>query len=1232
MSRNGPGLYEFLMEAELQQYYPGIRGDLKVQTTAQLKYVTEEDLSAIGMSKPEIRRLKKYFQKHFPQNYLSKFKKMLLPKREEQPSDVVGMLPEERHNKPSVIPLTGHQILEAIDEPNFQRLEQPECCPKDYFTLMQQCWQHEPSKRPKFSELINVLPDLKPEQVQAVQDSIEPGQLVYRQSDIITVLDKGSSNTLWKGVLNNGKTGFFNPAHTIAYLGSNLPSNKLGEFTRGDGKNAFSSQRRKIRTDMISSPQGDLKHTGHVGLDGAYFGDISFLGKYPHLPRQVVTPYKPQEDATDNFSKISTQNARSIDMNRESTRENRSIQQETESKHESLWSDMNSEICHTTGNNANKQAMTSNIGSNTDTLGADHEYHEISDEENQDSPLKFDKTLNFDFGPSLLAEMDQMFRSLGSSPSGHSLSIEHESSNARNELREIQAKQCNKKKQATVKPISAADQKTLYSAIAMAQELTARSMTDLEHPPESPRTPASPSRRRKFSFKLPHQHSPKPDRRHFSEEAASIPDIQWLYSSLQSLSSTVSSIESLGAPSTLKLPLWDKASAEFCFAKSRELLTKSSVWASYMNIDLNEHMLDNVATKQNLTNSTKFWENGNRRDHLKCEGVSDVDIKLNVRHQHDKKFNMEDLNYGFSREMKRVSTSYVEHFEQPKYCNDETTLECTSANSERIYFREKKLDKYVKINSLEQPKLTYSSNIQEQNLSVSVKSNQALQNKLNNCGLNDCNIMPFESRYDENVDILKEKMTNFVSPCNKPDKFDVARDKTNLDLDIRPKISDTTKVNITNFTKKINMSKSRAAKMSFMPRKSNQDTNTVFGLSDNIKTNMKTSGSDSSRSNKEMIKINIQSFRKFEQNQNDHEGFPYIIFNNPIFITEIEKKESSIYSSSESLRANFQRLRRKSDAEANQVELNSKILAEKYQRKISGFESVKNYLDSKKAHSLNLGFSKLTQNMVQLGKNITQNSKNLETPLPKLLVSNIRNLDLSAPSQTSLQSLNIPIQKPKHLDLNIPLQNQSSINAKLNLIKKSNPPTSPTLHQHILESPKLYQDDPAKKELSKLDMLTEKFSDAAVYQYRTSLSESRKLPIKNKRRSFHRRNDSSDDSDSISHSEANIRSHLRYKRRHKKVPHSLRLNLKNRISFLNPDSVKGLSAVEHCGKSPPPSTSLLNSLSPPFSSKNNFLSWSENVPSSNLTFTSNSDFDSDTSSEYPEFTTDMLIFPPSSAS
>lgn len=39
-------------------------------------------------------------------------------------------------------------------------------------------------------------------------------------------------SNVWKGVLNNGKTGFFNPAYTVAYLGSNLPSNKT-EFIRG---------------------------------------------------------------------------------------------------------------------------------------------------------------------------------------------------------------------------------------------------------------------------------------------------------------------------------------------------------------------------------------------------------------------------------------------------------------------------------------------------------------------------------------------------------------------------------------------------------------------------------------------------------------------------------------------------------------------------------------------------------------------------------------------------------------------------------------------------------------------------------------------------------------------------------------------------------------------------------------------------------------------------------------
>lgn len=97
-------LYEFLLEAELHQYYSDLKNDLKasltillayfivmlcntpvliflhclfqVMTVPQVKFVTEDDLYQIGMTKPEIRRLKKYFQKYYPQNYFSKFKKV----------------------------------------------------------------------------------------------------------------------------------------------------------------------------------------------------------------------------------------------------------------------------------------------------------------------------------------------------------------------------------------------------------------------------------------------------------------------------------------------------------------------------------------------------------------------------------------------------------------------------------------------------------------------------------------------------------------------------------------------------------------------------------------------------------------------------------------------------------------------------------------------------------------------------------------------------------------------------------------------------------------------------------------------------------------------------------------------------------------------------------------------------------------------------------------------------
>lgn len=263
------------------------------------------------------------------------------------------------------IALTGQQILEAIDAPNYQRLEKPECCPIEFYSLMLKCWRHEPDSRPKFSEVINILPDCKPVLLQAIRNSnqgINQKELLsYRTGDIVTVIDKsrGDSTTdptyesFWKGVSNDRKTGIFNPSDFVAYLGQNLPSNvcpvsgsstnhsfmqnflggsssstgssnghhnnhhagghqsgghnslastitstvlQSSKFIRGfleskshqnsNNSSPHGTRKSRLRPEMISKPQGDFKHTGHVGADGVFFGDVSFLeGKYHHLPK-----------------------------------------------------------------------------------------------------------------------------------------------------------------------------------------------------------------------------------------------------------------------------------------------------------------------------------------------------------------------------------------------------------------------------------------------------------------------------------------------------------------------------------------------------------------------------------------------------------------------------------------------------------------------------------------------------------------------------------------------------------------------------------------------------------------------------------------------------------------------------------------------------------------------------------------------------------------------------------
>jgi len=103
-----------------------------------------------------------------------------------------------------------------------------------------------------------------------------------------------------------------------------------------------------------------------------------------------------------------------------------------------------------------------------------------------------------------------------------------------------------------VKPISASDERSLDTAIAIATEIASRTISNLDpdardHGPDSPKTPASPNKR-KFAFRFPPvavgsasastngtapaarhgavARATHEERRNFAEEAASIPDLQ----------------------------------------------------------------------------------------------------------------------------------------------------------------------------------------------------------------------------------------------------------------------------------------------------------------------------------------------------------------------------------------------------------------------------------------------------------------------------------------------------------------------------------------------------------------------------------------------------------------------------------------------------------------------------------------------------------------------------------
>ncbi|CAG0909095.1 unnamed protein product, partial [Cyprideis torosa] len=231
-------------------------------------------------------------------------------------------------------------------------------------------------------------PQVRPEQVQAIQDNFEPqgrDELAFRNGDIITVLDKrpespGASCIVWKGALPSGRTGFFNPSHTVTYLGTQIPSssNREGAFPRGDGKNMYSS-RRRLRPEMISGPQGEVRHTGHVGIDGAFFGDV---------PKQVVAPFRhepPSGGVLKRASSDVSDKAPLLTPTGEKGGRNGPAS-------EHLWPDLslgNSRPATALGLRKDG-GMGSSMGSLKSGSHQLHDYHEISDEEGAGNSPQFE--------------------------------------------------------------------------------------------------------------------------------------------------------------------------------------------------------------------------------------------------------------------------------------------------------------------------------------------------------------------------------------------------------------------------------------------------------------------------------------------------------------------------------------------------------------------------------------------------------------------------------------------------------------------------------------------------------------------------------------------------------------------------------------------------------------------------------------------------------------------------
>uniref|UniRef100_A0A1I8JCM7 non-specific protein-tyrosine kinase n=1 Tax=Macrostomum lignano TaxID=282301 RepID=A0A1I8JCM7_9PLAT len=128
-SSSDQDLYAFLADCELEHYYTAMVHSLKVTGVAQLKYVEDPDLASIGLTNPEMRRLRKQFRLRCPQSAVDRLRLRLARARGLQPRQRPSATPEAEFSRVSsrnsrLIPRYQLQLGRQIGEGDFARVHQ----------------------------------------------------------------------------------------------------------------------------------------------------------------------------------------------------------------------------------------------------------------------------------------------------------------------------------------------------------------------------------------------------------------------------------------------------------------------------------------------------------------------------------------------------------------------------------------------------------------------------------------------------------------------------------------------------------------------------------------------------------------------------------------------------------------------------------------------------------------------------------------------------------------------------------------------------------------------------------------------------------------------------------------------------------------------------------------------------------------------------------------------------